>query len=123
MPQRFQRAFAAACDIDEMKKAFNIMAPFFVSDVPSLRKKSADELYANLKTRVTSGNPLSFDFNKLEEILTKTEWKLDFNSSAESLKKLCEIYGVPVPYYTVPAQQQQVEKNKYDYDAMIKSLH
>ena len=128
-PQKNQRickvlaALAATCETEEMKRAFTLLAPFFVSDVPSLRESSANELYANLKTRVTSGNPLPFNFDEIQDILTKTQWKLDFSNCAESIPKLCEIYGVPVPKFTAPAQAQQVEKNKYDYAAMIQSLH
>ena len=128
-PQKLSRisrvlaAFSASCDIDRMRKAFILFAPFFVNEMATLRDSSAKELYADLKTRATSGEAIPIDFNAAEEVLTKTSWKMDFDQCVDGIKKLCEIYEVPVPEIHAPAKQQTAEKENYSYRLLAKSMY
>jgi len=114
-------ALASIGSLQQMSSAFKLLAPFFVSEFPNIRELASSELYGRLKARSVL-NDLPFAFNEIENILTKTNWRDDFEKSCSSCFELCNSYGIEPPKIE-KSEGQTSSKEGYSYKSLVKTMH
>lgn len=113
-------SFSANCSGEVRKKSFEMMSHLFVSEFAVVRDKSAVELFSCLKI-ANSHEKIPF-FEEVSDILTKTEWKLSITASAESVKRLCVLFDVPV--LEVNVQEENLDKKEeYSYKQLASQMY
>jgi hypothetical protein len=87
-----------------------------------VRERAATELvnaFENVKfCESEDEDPDEFDDTEIQQILTETQWKDDFDACARGVTELCRIFGVPIP--PIEKKEVQQQKRKFDYGALVK---
>lgn len=136
LKKQFFRKFMAAapslawlsilCKGEIKKKSFSLFAPFFVSEYPVVRDKSATELSQALElTSVFADDDEDEDeinTDEAQEVLENSAWKTDFDQCAEGCKKLCALFNVEVPVIE-KKEAPTTQNTRFTYQNLVKSSY
>ena len=113
---------AVLCSGELKKKAFSLLAPFFVCEFPVVRDKAAVDLtnaFEDHNFCESDDEPDDdFDDSEAQTILSDTNWKEDFDACAAGVTKLCAIFGVDVP--PIEKKEAAPQKRTFNYGNLVR---
>lgn len=110
------------CSGELKKKAFSLLAPFFVCEFPVVRDKAAVDLtnaFEDHNFCESDDEPEDeLDDDEIQAILSDTNWKEDFDACAAGVTKLCGIFGVDVP--PIEKKEAAPQKRTFNYGNLVR---
>ena len=114
--------FSIICTGEQKKKSFKLFAPFFVCEYPNIRDKASNDLNESIEVFSMfdkEEEEEEIKYQEIQEIISKVDWKNDFDHCSSTLIKLCELFDIPVPLI----QKKEIVKKKsvFDYRNLVKN--
>ncbi|OHT03370.1 Beta-tubulin cofactor D family protein [Tritrichomonas foetus] len=115
------------CTGDQRKQAFSLLAPLFVCEYPVVRDNAATNLNEAFDVQSIFDDDSDDDENeedddefveKVQKILSDTNWKEDFDQCAAGIREMCALFGVDVP--VIEKKEAVQEKRVFSYGNLVR---